>query len=166
MISHDSMNANGILVWLQLVAARADTDHWKRRAGVLFLKMSSVQEDADMYSMRCKLLEAEVTRESQHTRSLKVYMLLRYNDHFLSRTRVSLCYTSRDDPTEKNIWLQSKAVSLYQTLAACQQQLLESQHAGQVLQVDPPAFFSHHATVVSLEVIPASVVFQERSLQP
>ena len=57
---------------LQLVSARADTDQWKRRAGVLFLKMSSVQEDADMFSMRCKLLEAEANRESARTRSFKV----------------------------------------------------------------------------------------------
>ena len=57
---------------LQLVAARADTDQWKRRAGVLFVKMSSVQEDADMYSMRCKLLEAESVREAQRTRTFKV----------------------------------------------------------------------------------------------
>ena len=39
---------------------------------MLFLKMSSVQEDADMFSMRCKLLEAEANRESARTRSFKV----------------------------------------------------------------------------------------------
>ena len=59
-------------MWLQLVSARADTDQWKRRAGVLFLKMSSIQEDVDMYSMRCRLLEAEISRESKRTQSFKV----------------------------------------------------------------------------------------------
>lgn len=42
---------------------------------MLFLKMSSVQEDADMFSMRCKLLEAEANRESARTRSFKVLYL-------------------------------------------------------------------------------------------
>ena len=42
---------------------------------MLFLKMSSVREDADMFSMRCKLLEAEANRESVRTRSFKVLYL-------------------------------------------------------------------------------------------
>ena len=60
------------MCYAQLVSARVDTDQWKRRAGVLFLKMSSVQEDVDMYAMRCRLLEAEASRESARTQIFKV----------------------------------------------------------------------------------------------
>ena len=67
--------------YAQLVSARADTDQWKRRAGVLFLKMSSVQEDVDMYAMRCRLLEAEASRESARTQAYKV---CRSNSHIAS----------------------------------------------------------------------------------
>ncbi|CAK0784596.1 hypothetical protein CVIRNUC_007800 [Coccomyxa viridis] len=53
----------------QLVSARADTDQWKRRASILFLKVSSAQEDVDMYSMRCQLLEAQILRESSQAKA-------------------------------------------------------------------------------------------------
>lgn len=46
------------------MAARADVDQWKRRTGLLQLRLSSIQEDADMYRMRCQLLQSEATRES------------------------------------------------------------------------------------------------------
>ena len=54
------------------MSAWADTDQWKRRASILFLKVSSVQEDVDMYSMRCQLLEAEILRESSQAKDSKV----------------------------------------------------------------------------------------------
>lgn len=62
---------------LQLVSARADTDQWKRRASILFLKVSSAQEDVDMYSMRCQLLEAQILRESSQAKACQacVFML-------------------------------------------------------------------------------------------
>lgn len=119
----------------------ADTDQWKRRAGVLFLKMSSVQEDADMYSMRCKLLEAEVARESLRTRSFKVRLMASFHElpgRALLRA-VHMCLSSASITRLKCCnGLQSKAQNLHQTLAACQQQLVASQHAGSVLQVDAP----------------------------
>jgi hypothetical protein len=46
------------------MAARTDADQWKRRTGLLQLRLSSAQEDADMYAMRCRLLQAEIGRET------------------------------------------------------------------------------------------------------
>ncbi|KAK9918373.1 hypothetical protein WJX75_003569 [Coccomyxa subellipsoidea] len=48
----------------QLMAAQVDVEVWKRRTGLLQLKLSSLQEDVDMYAMRTRLLEAEIREES------------------------------------------------------------------------------------------------------
>jgi flagellin-like hook-associated protein FlgL len=46
------------------MAAQVDVEMWKRRTGLLQLRLSSVQEDVDMYAMRVRLLESEIAQES------------------------------------------------------------------------------------------------------
>jgi len=51
--------------WLgaQLLAAQVDVEVWKRRTGLLQLRLSSVQEDVDMYAMRVQMMETLIMHE-------------------------------------------------------------------------------------------------------
>lgn len=52
-------------IWLcaQLLAAQVDVEVWKRRTGLLQLRLSSVQEDVDMYAMRVQMMETLIMHE-------------------------------------------------------------------------------------------------------
>ena len=57
---------------VQTTAARSEVEQWKRRTGLLQLRLSSAQEDVDMHTMRVRLVEAEVAREQQHGSAAEV----------------------------------------------------------------------------------------------
>lgn len=45
------------------MAAHVDVETWKRRTGILQLRLASLQEDVDMYAMRVQLLDSETAKE-------------------------------------------------------------------------------------------------------
>ncbi|CAL8471185.1 g10727 [Coccomyxa elongata] len=47
----------------QLMAAHVDVETWKRRTGILQLRLASLQEDVDMYVMRVQLLDSEIGKQ-------------------------------------------------------------------------------------------------------
>lgn len=45
------------------MAAHVDVETWKRRTGILQLRLASLQEDVDMYKMQVQLLDSEIGKE-------------------------------------------------------------------------------------------------------
>ncbi len=45
------------------MAAHVDVETWKRRTGILQLRLASLQEDVDMYVMRVQLLDSEIGKQ-------------------------------------------------------------------------------------------------------
>ena len=50
---------------LQIMAAVAEAEQWRRRGGLLQLQLSSAQEDIDLISRRCHLLQEESAAQSR-----------------------------------------------------------------------------------------------------
>lgn len=49
----------------QVMAAVAEAEQWRRRGGLLQLQLSSAQEDIDLISRRCHLLQEESAAQSR-----------------------------------------------------------------------------------------------------
>lgn len=54
------------------MAALAEAEQWKRRSGLLQLQLSSAQEDIDLMSSRCHLLQNESAAQSRRADTTQV----------------------------------------------------------------------------------------------